>query len=321
MTAAIQTISLEGLTRADWLKLRRRGIGGSDVAAIIGISKWRTPLDIYNDKTEEGEPADGQEDDNPSMEWGRRLEPVIREKYADATGFRVSKPEAMFVNTDHPFMIADVDGICEDGRILECKTARSGKDWGEEGTGEIPQYYQTQVQHYMAVLGAPVCDVAVLIGGSDFRIYTVRRDQELIDLLIQDEEEFWEKHVVPGIPPAPMSISEMAATYPVSNGGEVEATSEIADALKEMVITERDISGKKAHLDELKAEVQGYMEESEKLLINGAPVATWKASKPRVTFDTKAFGKAEPDLYHQYLKEGAPTRRFMVRQAFADSIE
>lgn len=65
MTAAIQTISLEGLTRADWLKLRRRGIGGSDVAAIIGISKWRTPLDIYNDKTEEGEPADDQEEDNP----------------------------------------------------------------------------------------------------------------------------------------------------------------------------------------------------------------------------------------------------------------
>lgn len=321
MTAAIQTISLEGLTRADWLKLRRRGIGGSDVAAIIGISKWRTPLDIYNDKTEEGEPADDQEEDNPSMEWGRRLEPVIREKYADATGFRVSKPNAMFVNTGHPFMIADVDGICEDGRILECKTARSGKDWGEEGTDEIPQYYQTQVQHYMAVLGAPVCDVAVLIGGSDFRIYTVRRDQELIDLLINDEEEFWEKHVVPGIPPAPMSISEMAATYPDSNGGEVEATSEIADALKEMVITEREVAEKKAHLDGLKAEVQGYMEESEKLLINGAPVATWKTSKPRVTFDTNAFGKAEPDLYHKYLKEGAPTRRFMVRQAFADSIE
>ena len=218
-------------------------------------------------------------------------------------------------------MIADVDGICEDGRILECKTARSGKDWGEEGTDEIPQYYQTQVQHYMAVLGAPVCDVAVLIGGSDFRIYTVRRDQELIDLLINDEEEFWEKHVVPGIPPAPMSISEMAATYPDSNGGEVEATSEITDALKEMVITEREVAEKKAHLDELKAEVQGYMEESEKLLINGAPVATWKTSKPRVTFDTNAFGKAEPDLYHKYLKEGAPTRRFMVRQAFADSIE
>ena len=235
----MKIIPTQNLTRAQWLELRRQGIGGSDVAAIIGISKWRTPLDIYNDKTEEGEPADGQEDDNPSMEWGRRLEPVIREKYADATGFWVSKPEAMFVNTDHPFMIADVDGICEDGRILECKTARSGKDWGEEGTGEIPQYYQTQVQHYMAVLGAPVCDVAVLIGGSDFRIYTVRRDQELIDLLINDEEEFWEKHVVPGIPPAPMSISEMAATYPVSNGGEVEATTEIADALKEMVIRAR----------------------------------------------------------------------------------
>lgn len=320
MTAAIQTISLEGLTRADWLKLRRRGIGGSDVAAIIGISKWRTPLDIYNDKTEEGEPADDQEEDNPSMEWGRRLEPVIREKYADATGFRVSKPEAMFINTAHPFMIADVDGICEDGRILECKTARSGKDWGEEGTDEIPQYYQTQVQHYMAVTGAQACDVAVLIGGGDFRIYTVERDQELIDLLIKEESAFWNQHVVPHIPPAPVSLSEIAAAFPTSDGKEKEASDQIADALNEMVVTEREIADKKAHLDELKAEVQGYMESSEKLLVNGVPAATWKSSKPRVTFDSKAFGAAEPELYKQYLKEGAPVRRFTIKSSFAESV-
>ena len=254
------------------------------------------------------------------MEWGRRLEPVIREKYAEATGLTVAKPEAMFVSEEHPFMIADLDGVCDGGRLLECKTARTARDWGEEGTDEIPEYYQTQVQHYMAVTGAQACDVAVLIGGGDFRIYTVERDQELIDLLIKEESAFWNQHVVPHIPPAPVSLSEIAAAFPTSDGKEKEASDQIADALNEMVVTEREIADKKAHLDELKAEVQGYMESSEKLLVNGVPAATWKSSKPRVTFDSKAFGAAEPELYKQYLKEGAPVRRFTIKSSFAESV-
>lgn len=313
----MKQISLKGKSRSDWLKLRRQGIGGSDVAAILGLSKWRTPLDVYNDKTREDT---SEQEDTPAMEWGRRLEPVIREKYAEATGLTVAKPEAMFVSEEHPFMIADLDGVCDGGRLLECKTARTARDWGEEGTDEIPEYYQTQVQHYMAVTGAQACDVAVLIGGGDFRIYTVERDQELIDLLIKEESAFWNQHVVPHIPPAPVSLSEIAAAFPTSDGKEKEASDQIADALNEMVVTEREIADKKAHLDELKAEVQGYMESSKKLLVNGVPAATWKSSKPRVTFDSKAFGAAEPELYKQYLKEGAPVRRFTIKSSFAESV-
>ena len=104
MTNAIQ-IPLPS-TRAEWLKLRQMGIGGSDVAALLGLSKWRTPLDVYNSKIEEPE-----ETDNASMEWGRRLEPVIREKYAEAVGMEVTIPPFMFQHPEHTFMIADVDGI------------------------------------------------------------------------------------------------------------------------------------------------------------------------------------------------------------------
>lgn len=108
------SISTEGLTREEWLALRRRGIGGSDVAAILGLSKWHSPLDVYRDKIGEG----ADQPDSPAMEWGRRLEPVIREKYAEATGLAVEKPDLMLISGDHPYMVADLDGICSDGRSL-----------------------------------------------------------------------------------------------------------------------------------------------------------------------------------------------------------
>lgn len=314
----MKQISLKGMSRNDWLKLRRQGIGGSDVAAILGLSKWKTPLDVFNDKT--GESAPEEQEDNASMEWGRRLEPVIRDKYAEATGFKVAKPDLMLVSDEHPFMIADVDGIAEDGRILECKTARTARDWGEEGMDEIPEYYQTQVQHYMAVTGAAACDVAVLIGGSDFRIYTVKRDQELIDILIKEESKFWNEHVVPGIAPSPMTLAETESAYPASNGQSREASPEIESDLSDLVRAEREMNEAKSRVSELRAKVQAFMGENEKLLLNGTAVATWKSSKPRVTFDSKAFGAAEPELYKQYLKEGAPVRRFTVKASFADSI-
>lgn len=147
--------------RIDWLKLGQSGIGGSDVAAILGLSKWRTPLDVYNSKV--GEVSD--EEDNASMEWGRRLGPVIRQAYSDKTGRAVECLGHIFRSGEHPFMIANVDGLCAD-RVLEIKTSRSGADWGEEGTDEIPEYYLTQVHHYMTVTRMELCDVAVLIGAS-----------------------------------------------------------------------------------------------------------------------------------------------------------
>lgn len=188
--------------RLEWLKNRQTGIGGSDVAAILGLSKWKTPLDVYNAKIAEN-PV---EESNASIEWGNRLEPVIRQKYADVTGIPVTIPNTTFRHPEHPFMIANVDGLLPDGSVLEIKTARSGADWGEEGTDEIPEYYLTQVQHYMAVTGAKMCDVAVLIGASDFRIYHVDFDPEIAAMLIEEEKAFWQR-VIDRNPPAPRTYA------------------------------------------------------------------------------------------------------------------
>ena len=161
-------------TRAEWLALRQTGIGGSDVAPILGLSPWRSPYQVWEDKTGRGE----DQPESPALYWGRLLEDPIRQAYADRTGLTVVKPDCMYSSAEHPFMHANLDGIASDGRIVEFKTSSRDDAWGEEGTDEIPEYYMTQVQHYLYVMGATRADVAVLFQGRDFRIYTVEADPD-----------------------------------------------------------------------------------------------------------------------------------------------
>lgn len=293
------SISTADLTRGEWLALRRRGIGGSDVAAILGLSKWRTPLDVYLDKIGEGE----DQPDSPAMEWGRRLEPVIREKYAEATGLAVEKPDMMLISGEHHYMVADLDGICSDGRLLEIKTARSGADWGEPGTDEIPEYYMTQVQHYMAVAGSARCDVAVLIGATDFRIYAVERDQELIDMLIKAEGDFWHDHVEPRMPPAPTTAADVRALYADDDG-------ELAEATNDEAVLIGELKTARARLKELEGEVKALESKlivaigaRAGLTIAGEKAATYKTQTSR-RFSATAFKAAAPaDIYAKYVTE------------------
>lgn len=295
-------------SRHEWLEMRRSGIGGSDVAAIVGLSKWRTPTDVYNSKIEA--PVDN---DNASMEWGRRLEPVIREKYAEAVGMSVETPPFMFRHQEHKFMIADVDGIRADGRIVEIKTARTQQGWGEDGTDEIPDYYKTQVQHYMTVLGATSCDVAVLIGASDFRIYTIEHDPELEELLIDVENEFWNEHVVPQVPPPPVTLEEMKVAFPVSKKAAVECTDDIWEHVEKLALVTDQMKELKEQEETHKAAIQAAMGEADTLSHLGQIVATWKSAKAVARFDSASLKAAMPDIYNQFMKVGAPTRRFILK--------
>ncbi len=295
-------------SRHEWLEMRRSGIGGSDVAAIVGLSKWRTPTDVYNSKIEA--PVDN---DNASMEWGRRLEPVIREKYAEAVGMSVDTPPFLFRHQEHKFMIADVDGIRADGRIVEIKTARTQQGWGEDGTDEIPDYYKTQVQHYMTVLGATSCDVAVLIGASDFRIYTIEHDPELEELLIDAENEFWNEHVVPQVPPPPVTLDEMKVAFPVSKKAAVECTDDIWEHVEKLALVTDQLDELKEQEKKHKAAIQAAMGEADTLSHLGQIVATWKSAKAVARFDSASLKSAMPDIYNQFMKVGAPTRRFILK--------
>jgi predicted phage-related endonuclease len=127
-------------------------------------------------------------------------------------------------------MLAHVDGITDDGRVFEAKTSRFPDGWGKSGSDEVPHEYALQVQHYMAVTGFPVADIAVLIGGSDFRVFEVPADIELQNMIIEGEREFW--HLVEkGEPPTPdwdrQNVADLVRKlYPGTDGTVLEATSD-----------------------------------------------------------------------------------------------
>lgn len=293
-----------------WLKERRLGIGGSDAAAVLGLSKWKTPYDVYADKLGLADPIP----DNEAMLWGRLQEPLIRQQYADRTGRAVTVPNAPLVHPVHAFMRANLDGATDDKRVFEAKTARTAQDWGEPGTDEVPQPYLLQVQHYMAVAGFVVADVAVLIGGSDFRIYEVPADPELQEMMIEAEAAFWDR-VQRRDPPEPVTLADAQARFGRSSrAGVVVATEAVEEAVHRLLAIKAQIKGLEGDEGDAKAIVMSALGEMDTLASPGGQVlVTWKAAKAAQRFDAKALQAAHPDLYAQFLKTGEPSRRLLIK--------
>jgi len=296
--------------RSDWLEARRAGIGGSDAAAVLGLSKWKTPLQVYQEKRGEV----GEQEDNESMLWGRALEPVIRQQYAERTGRVVRVPEGIIRHPAHAFMLANLDGVTDDHRLLEVKTARSAQEWGEAGTDQIPQAYLIQVQHYISVTALSVADVAVLFGGSDFRLYEVPADNELQQMIIDGEAAFWQR-VVEGAPPDPVSFADMQVRYGRSSReARVLASREVVGSIERLRALKIDIDQAETCVETEKAAVMKALGEADTLVDDGGNVlCTWRAAKPAQRLDAKALQAARPDLYQQFLKTGEVSRRFLLK--------
>lgn len=193
---------------------RRLGIGGSDAAGVLGLSKYRTPLQVYLDKIGQAPPREFGEE----VEWGNRLEDDVIDAYRDRMGVDVATD--IFLASDvHPFMLANLDGLASTGRIVEAKTVgyRTMHEWGEEGSDFVPTDYLCQAQHYLIVTGAPACDIAVLFGGQRFSVYTITPDPSFHEILIEREAEFW-RHVETRTPPPALAEDAgiMRYAYPVT---------------------------------------------------------------------------------------------------------
>ena len=296
----------------EWLQARKSGIGSTDSAAAVGLSQWKTPLQLWEEKTGA---VDGTVEDNWYMARGRALEPVIRQHYADTYGVEVKNFDGVLRHPEFAFVLASLDGFTEQGRMTEFKTASSGKGWGEPGSDEIPKQYIVQVQHAMLVTGFDVCDVGVSIMGGEPRYYEVRADQELQTMLLSDIRFFWEEHVIKGIPPEPSTIEEKLKHYQMDNeqiayaNDEVFAAYEQLSAMKE---TKKDIESEVKILEDT---IKDFMlNAGAGVLVNpdGKPIVTWKEGKPVSRFDHVNFRADHYDLFRQYSKEGDPIRRFLV---------
>lgn len=302
------------MEREQWLKERKTYIGGSDVAALCGLNKYKSAMGIYLEKTS----ADVEETEiTGAMEWGTRLEDAIAEAYSIRTGFTIEVEPNVIRHPEHSFIAANIDRWADGKKhILECKTAgfMMSKEWGEEYTDQIPESYLCQVAYYAAICDVEKIDIAVLIGGQDFRIYTYNRNREFESKLIKVACNFWQNHVLKGIPPEPTSTEDILALYPKAQGVMLEADNEIVDKvakLRELKNEENTICNA---VKNLQFEIQGFMKDADILVDHsGHCLATWKNMNPRITLDTKKLQEEHKDIYQQYAKEKEGSRMFLIK--------
>lgn len=210
----------------NWLRARQQGMTSSDAAAIMGVSKWASPLSVYASKKAKV----FSKTTNEYFHWGHVLEEPIAKEFALRNDVKIINPGEYTIqqNDERTWQICTVDRFIKSGGILEIKTAGSSKDW-EDG---VPIQYQVQVQHQLATTGIMRAWLAVLIAGSDYRQYEIERDPAFIEAMNRAEEAFWTNHVLAEIEP---SVDGMDATtkaikelHPVDDGAEIELP-EIAD--------------------------------------------------------------------------------------------
>ena len=286
----------------NFLTQRKKGIGGSDIAAIIGVSQFKTALDVYLSKT-----TDQPEQQGEHLYWGHALENPIIDRFIQDTGANVIRQPEMRRHPDYEWAIANADALITNGdtieAILEIKTSSAFKsrEWGADDTDEVPIEYIAQVQWYMWIYDVNEAYLAALIGGNQYRQYHITRDDELIAMLAEKAQAFWQNHVIPRIPPEPQDGADAQKLYPHDNGDTAEADSDTLTAyaeLRELKAQEKELKAQiAAREDLLKIKIGNYSA----MQANGNTLFTWKAQSSN-RFDNSAFKNAHPDLYRQYTK-------------------
>lgn len=209
---------IETEDRADWLAKRRQGIGASDAAGVLGVSPWSSPVSLFADKV-----LGEQESDTEIMRWGRKLEPLILEAFAEESEREVMPDGRLLRSTRWPFLQCTLDGIqSREGATasVECKNTRMRL------TDGVPEHYWIQMQHQLAVTGYRWGSFAVLVMGSEFFWCDVERDDAFIEeTLVPACSAFWERvgneGPTPSADPSDATLAALKRIYPEDDGGTV----------------------------------------------------------------------------------------------------
>ncbi|KAF5045664.1 YqaJ-like viral recombinase domain protein [anaerobic digester metagenome] len=300
------------LNRPEWLVLRQKGIGGSDAGAILGLNKWKTPFQVYLDKTE----PIADDEQSESAYWGVTLEDLVAREFTKRTGKKVRRNNRMLISSEYPWMIANLDReVVGEDSILECKTTNAfmAKEWDGD---EIPASYIIQIQHYLAVTGAKKAYVAVLIGGQKFIWKEIQRDEELIQTIIDLERRFWADHVLKGVPPA-LDGSSAAEKYlkekytMADPGSSIDLKGEFNEQIEQYLSLQESIKELTTKANAIENGLKNEMGDTEAGFTPKYQVL-WK-NVVTARFDSKAFKAQHPDLADRFMKETS-SRRFTVKQ-------
>ena len=307
-------VSTENMPYEDWLEYRKQGIGGSDASVVCGINRYKSPVELWMEKTGQLPHQEAGE----AAYWGTQLEPFVRAEFTKRTGIEVSRRNELLQSEEHPFMLANLDGICEvpdvGTCIFEAKTASAYK--AGEWEDIIPDEYQLQIQHYMAVTGYAGAYIAVLIGGNTFRWKFVERDEELISMLIELEAAFW-NHVQDLTPP-PLDGSDASTRFLSERfpNGKPKSQITLPDAASALLAQYDDACEQLEIVTEQKHKAENLLKEmmgENEVGTAGGRVITWK-SVSQERLDSKTLKAEHPTLYKKYANKSS-YRRFTIKAA------
>jgi putative phage-type endonuclease len=282
---------------------RSKFLGGSDASAVLGINPWRTPLQLWQDKTQPAMPENADPARARVLERGKRMEPYVCDLLAEETGLVLVRRNERYIDHEFAFLAAEIDAEAASGEHVEIKTVSpfKAKEWGELGTDAIPVHYTAQAQHGMMITGARVVVFGVLIGGDDFRTYRVERDDDVIDALRRREVAFWREHVQTLTPPPPINPDDVARMFPRDVGTSVEAGAEALIAYNELQALLSEAGDHERRIEGCKDALKRAMGDASRLVMSGRDLATWKSQSAK-RFDQRAFQAAYPALFEQFIK-------------------
>lgn len=295
------------LSNKDVTLNRNEFLGGSDIAAVMGMSRWKTPLKLWAEKT--GKLPLPDLSDVEAVELGTDLEEFVAKKFTQKTGKAVRRSPKYYQHPDYPYMVAHVDRLVTGtDELLECKTASFFKkdEWEND---DIPQEYILQVMWYLGITGRKIGHIAVLIGGQSFKYKQIEFDSELFETMVEAAKEFWQ-HVKEDTPPAVMPDDDETLKDLYSEHTEVMI--ELYPENEETTQAVQTFEDKVAYLQEVKGHIKNLQDEQKEIetaikdiikdnlgIKTPKYVVTWK-SQCKTNFDTKLFKESHSDLFEEF---------------------
>jgi len=263
-----------------YINMPRSGfIGGSDIPIILGLSSFKTPLQLWLEKTGQ---VTGDFQESEQIKWGRLLEKIIIQEFANRNNIEV-EIEREIVHHKYFYLKGHLDGFLRNPkRVLEVKTVNQFQagEWGLDLTDEIPLTYMCQVALYCSIVECDEAIIVVLIGGSQYREYIYKRDLDLENSILQKAHEFWEA-ITSLTPPLPINQQDINLMYPLHEAGKVKTLSFDAQfALADLHNARKNKKLAEAAENQYKFDLMKYMQDAEILADqDGRPLVTWKANK------------------------------------------
>lgn len=285
-------------------------IGGSDVAAILGVSKWKTPYALWCEKKgQASEPSTPERD--KVLNRGKRLEPYIVAMVAEEYGMIATDKNRIYTDAEHDFMRCEIDVEFgnENGEIKTVHPFAS-REWGQELSDDLPLAYVAQCQWGLMITGRKVCHVFALIG-DDLRRYKVTRDDVLIRGIRAKVFNFWHNHVLADVAPDPVNSHDVLAAYDGISGKVIEADTELLTRINQLRACKERMKELDGMIEAESEAIKLAMLDAEIIAMDGKPLVTWKTSEV-VRLDTKAIKHDHPELCGKYARKTVE-RRFNLK--------